>query len=188
MKYDIILADPSWTYTDKCTSGERGVFYKYPTMTLEDIKALPVQDVSADNSVLFLWACWPLLQEALDVISAWGFQYKTLGFNWIKQSKTGTRLFWGMGSFSRAGSEICLMGVRGKPRRVSAAVHSSILAPICRHSQKPELIQDRIEQLFGADKNKLELFATRSRDGWTGLGYDIDGRDIRETLPELANS
>jgi len=189
MKFDIILADPAWTYSDNANSGQRGVSYKYPTMTIGSIKALPVEQVAADDSMLFLWGTWPLLKDCLDTVEAWGFRYKTGGFTWIKTSANGSPSM-GMGSYTRSNSEFCLLAVRGnvKPSEwiVDRSVNSAIVAPRERHSKKPNEVIERIERLVDPGKSKLELFARESRQGWTSLGFDVnDGRDIRDTLPEL---
>lgn len=104
-KYNIIYADPPWQYRDKASAGKRGVHYKYDLMTLEDIKALPISQISAEDSILFLWVTFPLIKEGLEVIESWGFKYKTIGFNWVKKNKKSDSFFFGMGNFTR-----CLKG------------------------------------------------------------------------------
>lgn len=98
-KYSIIYADPPWSYRDKAQAGKRGVEFKYPTMTIDDIKNLPVHRITDDDCVLFLWVTFPLLQEGLDTIKAWGFEYKTVAFNWIKKIKNQIHHFgeWEIG-------------------------------------------------------------------------------------------
>lgn len=190
MKFDVILADPPWAYSDKASAGQRGVHYKYPTMTIEDIKALPVNDVASDDAILFLWGTWPLLQESIDTMEAWGFDYKTIGFVWVKTNRRNGQPFWGMGNWTRSNSEFCLLGTKGNVKtsewRQSASVHSIIQSPIMTHSQKPSEIIEGIENLVGTDRSKLELFATQRREGWTSLGFSVnDNEDIRDTLPAL---
>jgi len=190
MKFDTIVCDPPWTYSDHSTAGERGVHFKYPTMTIEDIKALPINDVASDEAVLFLWGTWPLLSEAMECITSWGFEYKTIGFIWIKLNKVSATPFWGMGNWTRSNSEYCLLATKGnvkaKQWRQSASVHSVIQSPIMNHSKKPVQTMERIEELVRPDSRKLEIFATERRDGWESLGFSVnDDRDIRDTLPEL---
>lgn len=180
-KYDVLYADPPWTYRDKCKSGNRGVEFKYPTMTIEDIKSLPVKEIASDNSALFLWVTWPLLKEGIDTLESWGLDYKTIAFNWIKMNKKSPTPFWGMGNWTRSNSEPCLLGVRGKPKRASASVHSVILSPIQKHSKKPDEARDRIVELMG-DAKRIELFARELYPGWTCVGNDVDGSDIRQVL------
>jgi len=182
-KYNIIYADPPWSYRDKCTSGKRGAEFKYSVLNLDDIKNLNISSIADDDCFLFLWTTFPMMQEALDVIKAWGFKYKTVGFTWIKRNKKNTNtLFWGMGAAgTRANAEVCLMAVKGKPKRISAAVHSIIDMPIEKHSKKPDEARDRIVKLCG-DLPRIELFARERFDNWDVIGYDIDGCDIREIL------
>lgn len=96
-KYGVIYADPAWTYRDKALAGNRGAGCKYPVMSLEDICRLPVKDLAADDCVLFLWVTMPKLNEAFDVMKAWGFEYKTCAFTWVKQNRKSDRLFLGYG-------------------------------------------------------------------------------------------
>ena len=112
-----------------------------------------------------------MLREALDLIEAWGFKYKTIAFNWIKQNKSGAGLFWGLGNWTRSNSEICLLAIRGKPKRISAAVHSVVMAPVQKHSQKPDEVRERIVKLVG-DVPRIELFARQSAPGWDCWGNE----------------
>lgn len=182
-KYNIILADPPWAYRDKARSGKRGVEYKYDVLSIDEIKQLPVQDIAANDCALFLWVTFPLLQEGLNTMRAWGFEYKTIAFNWVKQSKRGTKLHWGMGNWTRANSEICLLGIKGKPKRISAGVHSVVIeSPVEEHSKKPGIVRERIVQLMG-DIPRIELFAREKSAGWAAIGNGINGIDIRDILP-----
>lgn len=181
--FSVILADCPWTYSDKARSGNRGVEYKHPCMSLKDIQALPVGQIAADDSCLFLWATWPLIREGLETIEAWGFEYKTVAFVWVKTNKIAETPFWGMGNWTRANTEICLLGIKGKPKRISASVHSVIHSPVIGQSGKPPIVRDKIVELCG-DVPRIELFATEKVEGWKSLGFGIDGRDIRETLQE----
>ena len=122
-KYEIIYADPPWSYRDKAKSGNRGACCKYDVMNIDDIKNLPIANIAADNSVLFMWVTMPMLEEAFSVMESWGFEYKTCAFTWIKQNKKSDSLFWGMGNWTRANAELCLLGVRGKPKRVNGKIH-----------------------------------------------------------------
>ncbi len=184
MKYNIIYADPPWTYRDKASSGKRGVHYKYDLMSLADIKSLPISQISADNSILFLWVTFPLLKEGLEVIESWGFKYKTIGFNWVKKNKKSDSFFFGLGHYSRSNSELCLIGVRGKPKRLSASISSLVVDPIRKHSQKPDQVRDNIVKLMG-DLPRVELFAREIHDGWDAIGNEIDGVCVKEALEKL---
>lgn len=148
-KYGIIYADPAWSYRDKALAGERGAGCKYDVMDLEDIKRLPVKELAEDDAVLFMWVTMPFLEEAFSVMRAWGFEYKTCAFTWVKQNKKSDGLFWGMGNWTRANAELCLLGVRGKPKRADAGVHSVIISHVEEHSKKPAETRDRIVKLLG---------------------------------------
>lgn len=164
----------------------RSAEHHYPTMGAKDIQQLPVQSIAADDSVLFLWVTWPTLEEGLELIRHWGFTYKTCGFLWAKRNKVNLATwFWGMGYWTRANTEPCLIATRGNPKRINAGVHQLIEAPVSRHSEKPVEIRERIVQLCG-DIPRVELFARNSAPGWDCIGNEIDGRDIREVLKVAA--
>lgn len=127
-KYEVIYADPPWSYQNKGTRAAAD--RHYATMSTEDIKSFPVSDIAEENCVLFLWATFPMIQEALDTINAWGFTYKTVAFVWAKRNKKSPGWFWGLGNWTRSNAEICLLAVKGHPRRSSAAVHSLIDTPV----------------------------------------------------------
>ena len=147
-KYKIIYADPPWSYRDKALAGDRGAGCKYDVMNIKDIKKLPVKDLADDDCVLFMWVTMPMLEEAFDLMRAWGFTYKTCAFTWIKQNKKADSLFWGMGNWTRANAELCLLGIKGKPKREDAGVHSVIISHIEEHSKKPAETRDRIVKLM----------------------------------------
>lgn len=182
MMYNLIYADPPWQYADKASAGQRGACYKYPVMTLEEIKALNVAGIAAPDCLLAMWWVPPMPQEALDVVRAWGFTLKTMqGFTWHKTTKHGKDHF-GMGNWTRANAECCLFAVRGRPKRVCAGVRSLIVAPIGAHSAKPPEARERLVALLG-EVPRMELFARQAAPGWNVVGNGIDGRDIREMLP-----
>lgn len=181
-KYNIIYCDPPWSYNDQGCQGTMANHYK--GMKLEDIKSLPINKITAEDSILFLWATYPMLQEALDVINAWGFIYKSIAFQWVKMNKIKKTPFYGLGRWTRGNTEPCLLATKGKPKRVSASVFQLIFAPRRKHSQKPDITREKIIQLVG-NLPRIELFATKKMDGWDSIGYEIDGRDIRDVLQEM---
>lgn len=184
-KYQIIYADPPWAYKVWSKKGMgRSAEHHYPTMDKKDIQSLPVQSICEDNCVLFLWVTAPCLIEGIELINKWGFEYKTIGFNWVKRNKKADSWFWGMGYWTRANAELCLIATKGRPKRINAGVHSIIDTPIREHSQKPDEVRDRIIDLMG-DRPRIELFAREKTEGWTSIGYDIDGLDIKESLDKL---
>jgi len=168
-KYGIILADPPWSYTDKARAGNRGAESKYPCMKLEEIVALPVQNIAAKNCVLFLWVTPPMIREGLNVIKAWGFEYKTFGFSWAKRCKKSNGFFMGMGHWTRANAEPCLLAIKGKPKRVSGGVRSLVVSHLREHSHKPDEVRQRIVDLMG-DIPRIELFARERVAGWDSWG------------------
>ena len=173
-KYNIINADPPWQFKVYSSKGlGRSAESHYPTMSLEEIKRLPVDELAADDCALFMWTTVPLLQECFSIMKAWGFDYKTIAFVWIKQNKRTDSLFWGMGYWTRANAEFCMLATKGHPKRQSARVHQVIISHIQEHSKKPEEARDRIVQLIG-DLPRVELFARTKNDGWDAWGNEID--------------
>ncbi len=173
MKYSIIYADPPWDHIS-WKNGSRRPSLHYPVMSLDEIKNLPILEISSPDCWLFLWATYPHIPEALEVISAWGFLYKTVAFTWVKRNKKKPSWFWGCGSYTRANAEICLLAKKGKVKRVSASVHSIIDSPISEHSRKPEEAKKRILELCG-DLPRIELFARRRSKGWSVFGNEVGG-------------
>lgn len=169
-RYEVIYADPPWRYRNR---GAGAAENHYQTMSLADIEALPVAELAAENAALFLWTTFPQLPEALEVIKAWGFCYKTGAFTWVKMSRGGGKLFWGLGFWTRANAEICLLAVKGKPHRQSTRVHSVIISPVEEHSKKPDEVRRRIAQLMGDEKSKVELFARQAVPGWDCWGNEV---------------
>jgi len=156
----------------------------YPCLALEELAAIPVRDLAEEDSVLFVWATFPLIQTALDLIPAWGFEYKTLGFSWIKTNKDGTPCF-GVGSYTKSNCEVCLMATRGHVGRLikgreddgtlrvrSNHVSSVVMARRRKHSQKPGEVRERIVALFG-DVSRIELFARETAEGWDSWGDEL---------------
>lgn len=169
-KYKIIYADPAWRYQDKSCNGN--ALAHYSTMSVKDICKLNVGGVADDNSVLFLWVTYPLLQEGLDVMKAWGFKYKTIGFQWLKKNKKADTFFYGLGRWTRGNTECCLIGVKGKPKRLSNSVSQLIIERIQGHSKKPGIVRDKIVELMG-DLPRVELFAREKVEGWDSWGNEI---------------
>jgi len=167
-KYKIIYADPPWHFNDRADT--RGVECKYSTLQTKDICELPVNKITDEDCVLFLWVVFPMLQEGLDVIKAWGFAYKTLGFAWCKKFSTGN-WFLGMGNWTRSNLEVVLIAVKGKPKRIDAGINQIIDTIPKKHSQKPNMVRERILKLCG-DLPRIELFARTKIHGWDVWGND----------------
>ncbi|HDR1937967.1 TPA: MT-A70 family methyltransferase [Pasteurella multocida] len=170
-KYQIIYADPPWNYSNKVSNG--AAVNHYRTMTFKEIESMPVNQLADDDCVLFMWVTFPILDKALEVIKAWGFKYKTIGFNWVKTNKKQTdKYFFGCGNWTRANSEICLIATRGKPKRANASVSQIIVEPVQNHSKKPDAVREKIVELMG-DLPRIELFARNTTDGWDVWGNEV---------------
>lgn len=181
-KYNIILCDPPWSFKvwDEPTGSGRSQSSHYPTMTLDDLKALPIKDIAEKDCALFLWATYPNLPQALEVGTAWGFKFKTVAFTWVKKTKHG-KDHVGLGYWTRANPEILILFTRGTPKRINKSVRNLQYGPVGRHSEKPFLFHNRILELMG-DLPRAELFARQRRYGWDCYGNEIDGLDIRDAL------
>jgi N6-adenosine-specific RNA methylase IME4 len=178
-KYTVIYADPPWRYRNfNKPNSPRGARKEYFTMRRSYIEAFHVHQIAAPDSALFMWATFPLLPEALKVMEVWGFKYVTCAFTWVKTNPKSGGYSMGMGSWTRANSEICLLGTRGNPRRVSPNVHSVVESPVGKHSAKPDEVAHRIVQLMG-DVPRIELFARSKRSGWDVWGHEA--QDIKKT-------
>jgi N6-adenosine-specific RNA methylase IME4 len=163
--FDVILADPPWRYEFSETDS-REVENQYPTMSLDRIKELKIP--TAENAILFLWSPAPKLEEALQVISSWGFSYRT-GAVWDKGQI-------GMGYWFRSQHEHLLLAVKGTPTTPPESVrYSSVIrSPREEHSKKPDVVYEMIEAMFPTAK-KVELFARVMRMGWSSWGNQVEG-------------
>lgn len=177
-KYKIIYADPPWRFKvwSRPTGLGRTADSHYSTMTLEDIKYLDIP--ADDDSISFLWVPCPMLKEGLEVIEAWGFEFKTVAFVWIKKNIVNGGLFWGMGYWTRANAEICLLGTKGKISRLKKNVHQVVMSPIKEHSRKPDEVRNRIVELMG-DLPRIELFARDRVEGWDCWGDQLPSTSQR---------
>ena len=170
-QYSIIYADPPWRYERNKVQG--AAENHYPTMNIDDICTLPVADLAAPDSALFLWATFPMLPEAIRVINAWGFKYKTVAFVWLKLNKKSPGWFCGMGYWTRSNAEICLFATKGSPKRQSKSVHQLIVSPLEAHSKKPDIARSKIIELMGS-LPRVELFARHHSPGWDVWGNEVD--------------
>lgn len=173
MKYQVIYADPPWSYKDKALAGNRGAGCKYSVMDTDSIAELPIKELADKDCALFMWVTMPKLNECFDLIESWGFEYKTVAFTWVKRNKVSPTWFMGMGRWTRANAEICLLATKGKPKRISASVRQIVDEPIERHSKKPDVVRERIVDLMG-DLPRVELFAREKALGWHSWGNEIE--------------
>ena len=173
-KYDVIYADPPWEYKQSGGAKSRGMAKQhYDTIPTTEVCALPVRDICTDKTVCFMWATFPNISEAIKVLEAWGFTYKTAAFVWVKKNRVSDSLFWGMGAYTRANAEVCLLGISKKTKAKeiikSHAVHQVIESKVRKHSEKPHEARNRIVELLG-DVPRIELFARQESEGHRLLG------------------
>ena len=177
-EYSVILADPPWYYNNRATRASADKHY--PTMTMEETKALPVRDLGAMPCVLFLWVTWPNMPAAFDLLDAWHFEYKTLAWEWLKTYSDGKTHVIGLGNYTRANVEPCILAFKKKVSRGKImrpddkSIRNILIAKRRRHSQKPDEQYDRIERMY-PDMPKIELFARQPWPGWECWGDDVEG-------------
>jgi N6-adenosine-specific RNA methylase IME4 len=168
-KYGAIYADPPWSFRNWSAKGTgRNAVSHYDCLSFDQLTKLPVSDYAAPDCALFMWAVDPLLDRAFELIRAWGFEYKTVAFYWMKQNRKSDGFFTGLGYWTRANPEQCLLATRGKPRRLNKGVRKLIVAPRREHSRKPDNVREHIERLVGGPY--LELFAREAKAGWECWG------------------
>jgi len=174
-RYGVIYADPPWSFRNWSAKGTgRNPISHYDCLSFDALAALPISDLAADDCVLFLWAVDPLLPRAFELIRAWGFEYKTVGFYWVKLnslSKTNAEFFTGLGYWTRANPEQCLLATRGSPKRRAKDVRRLVVDRRREHSRKPDVVRERIERLV--DGPYLELFARETKHGWDCWGDQL---------------
>ena len=171
--YNIIYADPPWKYKT-WREGSGTAEKHYPTMDIESIVNMKdtIKKISNSDCILFLWVTFPCLLEGLQTMKEWGFKYKTCGFNWVKRNKKSDTWFFGMGHWTRANSELCLIGTKGTIKRKSNKVFQIVDTHIQEHSKKPDVVRERIIELVG-DHPRIELFARQTADGWDSWGNEV---------------
>lgn len=193
-KYQVIYADPPWAFSNQNTGGsmKSSAQAKYTVTSTEDLKRLDVGSIADDNCVLVMWYVGAMPQDAIDLVKSWGFTLKNMnGFVWNKLT-VNNNPFFGMGFWSRAGSESAIIAVKGKPTPACRSVRAvgnydpesldEVLAHLCyvgayqniRHSQKPDEFRDKCVELMG-DVPRLEMFARTKTKGWDVFGNEVKG-------------
>ena len=164
--FDIIYADPPWSFGGEIMASGRADRH-YPTMAIQDIKDLPVESIAAPDSLLFMWVTSLHLEQSMDVGRAWGFKYRAIAFNWVKDKTL-------LGAYTLPQTELCLVFKRGRIPKPRGArnVRQLCTAPRGRHSEKPFEIRDRIDAMFPS-QSKIELFARTRHPGWEAWGNQI---------------
>ncbi len=163
-KYNIIYADPPWKYGTNVKG-------HYDCVPIEEICKFPIDNIASENCALFLWVTYPILPECIETLKRWGFRYVTVAFTWIKTNKNNGQPFMGLGNWTRANAEICLLGFRGTLSRKSNKIRQVVLSPLREHSRKPDEIRDFIVELLG-DLPRIELFARQKFKGWDCWGNE----------------
>ena len=178
-KYNIIYADPPWSFGSKSYQDRNRQMIDiqkkhYSTMTEAEICSLPVKDITNDDCILFMWVTDSHLKEGLKVIDSWGFNYKTIGFTWVKHYESGSTCY-NFSPYLLKSTEICLIGMKGKLANIKERNDiKGLVADIrTKHSKKPEEVRKRIEQMC-KDLPRIELFARQKTEGWDVWGNEVD--------------
>ena len=171
-KYSIIYADPPWKYDNPKNNNPAMGGITYDVMDLRDICNLPISNLCEKDCALFLWATMPKLREALKVIDAWGFKYKTCAFCWVKQNPKNDKIYSGLGHWTNGNAELCLFATKGQPKRQAKNIKQIVLAHRGRHSEKPSEVRERMVGLMG-NISRIELFARQYADGWDCWGNEV---------------
>ena len=172
-KYQIIYADPPWSYNDKMSGHSFSLDHEYETQSIQWISQLPIQQIADRPCCLFLWVTSPMLDDGVKVIADWGFRYKTVAFCWSKYTINGKEIS-NLGRWTMGNVELCLLGVIGSPNswRQDRSVKQLVKAVRGKHSRKPDEVRSRIVQLLG-DRPRIELFARERVDGWDSWGNEL---------------
>ena len=181
-KYQIIYADPPWGHNDKMETHSFSQLNHYKTMTTNEISSLDVASLSDKDCVLFLWAVSPMLEDALKVMERWGFQYKTIAFCWSKIESQGAWVH-NLGRWTMGNVELCLLGVKGHPKRIIKNIKQLVVALRAGHSKKPDIVRKRIVELMGnlprielfaRDDGNKDMFNYNRLEGWDCWGNEVD--------------
>jgi N6-adenosine-specific RNA methylase IME4 len=173
-KYQVIYADPPWSYSAWAKHKHVAVANKYQVMSIQELKNLPVAEISEADSILLMWATYPNLPEALDLMKTWGYKYRTVAFTWVKQNIKSDSIFLGLGHYTRGNAEIVLLGKRGKGIPIQdSGVSQIIISRRREHSRKPDEARSKIESLFG-EVSRIELFGRVECNGWDVWGNEVD--------------
>lgn len=180
-KYQIVYADPPWSYYNDmtvdpdCTTVKGVRRPPYKVMSSEDIKSLDVQSVCDKNAVLLIWTTDYHLEKAMEVIKSWGFTYKTVGFAWQKLNKSGSPVSYCGAYTLKSGVELCLLATKGDTSGwvCDRKVRGLVTYPRMEHSKKPDEVRIGIERLFG-NRPRIELFARQQVEGWDVFGNEVE--------------
>lgn len=174
--YQVIYADPPWEYNHRLNNDrlKGGARRHYDLMSTESICNIPVVEKAAKSAMLFMWATYPCLPDAFRLIEAWGFQYCTVAFTWVKLNPVDNGVFFGVGYYTKSNAEICLLARRGKAIKPAVdTVSQVIISPRMEHSRKPDEARRRIELMY-PEHSRVELFARRKSPGWHVWGNQVE--------------
>lgn len=183
-RYELIYPDLPWYYTGGNRHRKLKIDPKYPTMKFNEMAALPIRDIAADDCALAMWATGPKMEEAIQLINIWKFQFITVLFIWIKTNRLENTLNYKPAYWTMPNAEYLLLAKIGHPQRVREDIKQIVFAPIAGHSAKPPIFRQKLVNLFG-DVSRIELFARTETPGWDAVGNEIDGLDIRDALNEI---
>ena len=183
-KFKIIYTDNPWSYNDPKGNDPAMGGIQYNTMSNQELADLPINKIADKDCILFSWITMPKLSEAFSIIEAWGFTYTTCAFTWVKTNPKSGGIYSGLGHWVNGNAELCLLAKKGHPKRFEKNVKQIQMHPRGKHSAKPPIIRDEIVRVAG-DLERLEMFARERTPGWTSIGYEITGNDIREDLDKL---
>ena len=174
-KYNIIYADPPWNYNNWSKLKDDKLSKKcgrmlYPTMNLDEICKLPINDIAEEDCILFLWATMPCLEQAFKVIKEWGFIYKCCAFSWVKTTSKG--IYSGLGNWTLGNIELCLLATHKKFPKRKNPVKQVVMSLKSKHSKKPSEVRKRIVMMMG-DLPRIELFARQKTEGWDSWGNEV---------------
>ena len=189
-KYKTIYADPPWRFKNFSVKGEgRNAISHYDCLTIPQLKKLNIAKYADKDCALFMWVTDPLLDQGMELINSWGFTYKTVAFYWVKTNKkvdleklsAKKDFFTGLGYWTRANPEMCLLATKGNPKRISKEVRRLIVSKRREHSRKPDEVYEAIENLVGGPY--LELFARKTKKGWDSWGNQVGLFDKADAKP-----
>lgn len=177
-KYNIIYADPPWQFGSKAYQDKNRKMLKleetqYNTMTIDELKQLPIKKISDENCVCIMWCVDSFLKEGIELLESWGFKYKTIAFNWIKHYESG-EVCVNFAPYTLKSWEICILGLKGSIGKIKEVnnVQGLLNEVRTKHSKKPDEARKRIDIIFG-NKPRIELFARQYADGWDCWGNEV---------------
>ena len=175
-QFEAVLFDPPWQYNLRKSDKTHRNRIPYPSMSLNEIKNLPIPTLAKPDSYIFMWVTKDYLPDSFWLFSHWGVEFKQV-ITWVKTTKDGCKIRFTTGHWLRNACEYCLIGIKGKPKALTtrgvADLPNAFHHPIMDHSQKPPFIHELIER-FIPEGERLELFAREKRDGWQQWGGELE--------------